>query len=163
MSRIIKSSNVNILEKSTCIGEVKSEDLEVDIGIQEKKDSNDEYEQILDIAREQAKKLVNDAILEAGTIKDSVIKDAEEQLENIKKDAHDQAYKAGKDEGYSEGNDLGHKEGFQTGFDEGKKESNKLVEQANSIKREYLEEKEKTLNSIEADVFNLVFLLLKRH
>lgn len=161
MANIIKSSQVNLMEKVIVnIGENKDLQTSEIKNLQE--DSDNEYDQIIDIAKKQAEDIVNAAILEAGTIKENVTKDAKEQIEKIKKEAHEEGYKLGEDEGRSQGYENGHKEGFQKGYDEGKEESNLLIEEANSIKREYIEEKEKALNSIETDVINLVFSVVEK-
>lgn len=161
MASIIKSSQVRVVEQDAVnIG--KNKDLKNNDLANSQEDSNNEYDQILDIAKKQAKDIVKNAILEAGTIKESVTRDAKEQIEKIKKDAYEEGYKLGEMEGHSQGQKSGYEEGFQKGYSEGKEESNLLIEQANDIKRGYLEEKEKTLNSIEKDVVNLVSSIVEK-
>lgn len=161
MGKVIKSSQVRVVEPTILNnGKIKESKGDNSNDLLENKD--DEYEKIINIAKQQAEDIVNQAILEAGTIKENVIKDAEEQLEKVKKQAYEESYELGKKEGYSEGYTKGNEEGYQNGYNEGKDESEILIEEANTLKREYLEEKEKTLNSIESDVINLVTSIVEK-
>ena len=152
MSRIIKSSRINIVES-------KPQPIENEEYKAPKEDvasSDDEYDKIIEIAEKRAEDIVNSAMVEAGGIKDSVLKAAEEDLEKIKKDAHEKAYREGQEQGHSKGYEEGFKEGQDKGYSEGKDKSEILIKQANDIKRETLSEKETALNSIEKDVIELV-------
>lgn len=156
MSRIIKSSQVNFIKQPIIEPEIEET---VEDDIDNNLDSiNEEYEKIIDEAKKQSKEIIDNANKEANDIKDKINIEAKEEAEQIKKEAYDEGF----DRGQEEGKSIGHEEGFQNGYEEGKKESEVLIEEANSIKREYLEEKERVLNSIEGDVIELVLNIAKK-
>lgn len=158
MSRIIKSSRINVVESKPEVIENEEEKIpKTDVA-----NSDDEYDKIIEIAEKRAEDIVKSAMVEAGGIKDSVLAAAREDLEKIKKDAHEKGYSQGQKKGRSEGHEEGFKEGHDKGYSEGKDKSEILIKEANEIKRGYLKEKEDTLNSIEKDVIKLVSQITKK-
>lgn len=152
MSSIIKSSQVNVVEQNIRPNTENLENKEPGKSIEEIDQLQKEYEEMLRRAKEESEELINSAKEEAQKTKDEALEDAREAAENLKNEAYEKGYIEGKDKGNIEG----YEEGSQRGYTEGKEESQELVEEANEIKREYLNEKERVLNSIEGDVIELV-------
>lgn len=155
MSSIIKYSQVNLLRNEDYYSKDRffinnTYDMEAHI------DPHEEYGNVIDMAKKQAKEIVDDAISEANFIKNSVISDAEEELEKVKMEAYDKGHNLGKSDGQSEGYQQGFEQGHEKGFEEGKGEAQSIIEQAEQIKKEHIEEKDRALASMESDVVELV-------
>lgn len=158
MSSIIKSSQVNIVEPKIRQNTETLENKESDKSIEEIDQLQNECEETLRKAKEEAKDLINNAKKEAEKIKDQALEDARDAAENLKNEAYEKGYGEGKEKGNIEG----YEDGRQNGYKEGQEESQKLIEEANEIKREYLSEKERVLNSIEGDVIELVMNITRK-
>ncbi|WP_425449193.1 FliH/SctL family protein [Dethiothermospora halolimnae] len=144
MSNIIKSSYI-----------VEKDDVYIPkIDIKVKKDTVDETQESLEKARKEKvrileaterekEKIINDAKSEAEFIIENAKREAEEIL-NTAKENSDSIEADSREKGYV------------SGYNEGKEKSDELIKEANDIKKNYLLEKEKVLNSIEDDVIELV-------
>lgn len=152
MSSIIKSSQVNLLKNKYYYMENVTSQSPTDRFEDEKTDHSMEYENIISVAKKQAKDILNDAIAEAASIKSSVIKDAEEELEKIKKESYESSYELGRREGES----VGRKEGFESGFKEGQEESEELIRESEKIRDQAIKERDEMLENVEAEVVELV-------
>ena len=156
MSSVIKSSQV----KLTVNNIVEDKLYKQKQSLEQKKEflnkTKYEYEKIINTAKQQADDILSKAIHEASEGKASIIESAKREAENLKeekkKEGHGEGYREGYESGFHEGNSKGYEEGFS----QGRSESEKLIEEANKIKKEYLQEREKTLGSIEKDVISLV-------
>ena len=159
MSRIIKYSQVNLLRNEDYYrGEISFNSNDND---EAQRDANAEYENVMEVAKKQAKDIINDAITESACIKDSIISDAEQELEQLKKEAYDNGYELGMSDGESEGYKKGYGEGYQKGYDEGKEESLHLIQEAEQIKSDSIDQKDNMLEKVESDVVDLVVSITK--
>ncbi|EOC99307.1 FliH/SctL family protein [Caldisalinibacter kiritimatiensis] len=105
---------------------------------------------------------IEERLKELEKIKQQIISDAELQAERIIQDAKDKADEyiegsyAKSKEIIEEARKQGFNEGYSKGYQEGKEDADKLIEEANEIKREYLERSRKVIKNIEKDVIELV-------
>ena len=162
MSSLIKSSQVNFIQRPVEYTEESKDpkDLENkdDISKEELEELKQEHEEMIVSAKEEAQEILKTAKKEAQEIKDNSLENAKEAAEDLKEQAREKGYEEGQSEGYKKG----HEEGTDKGYEEGKQESESLIEEANEIKRDYLNEKERVLNSIEEDVIKLVVDITKK-
>lgn len=158
MSSVIKSSNVHIVfgNNHTKFEEQEEQQKEQESNII--REAKEQYDKIVTEATEKAAEIIKNAEIEASKIKDEALSDAKQEAENIKEESAKDGYK----EGHENGTKEGYEKGYQEGFDSGKEVADKLIAEANDIKRNYLNEKEKVLGSIEEDVINLTFEICEK-
>ena len=163
MSSIIKSSQVNYIKQDAnhdtrlFTGENLGDE-DRDLSKEDLDELQKEQEELLISARKDAEYIIKSAKEEAEKIKSDSLETAKKEAEDLKEESSIRGYKEGQSDGYSKG----HEEGREEGYDQGKEESQALIEEANEIKREYLNEKERVLNSIEEDVIKLVVDITKK-
>lgn len=140
MSNIIKSSQIRIIDTSL----VNSTEIEGrKLGLEDK---------IV-----EAKSAANDIIEKAKNEAENIILRASQEAEKVLEDTHSQVkniFDSAKEDGY--------KKGLEKGYTEGKKISDKLIEEANEIKKNYLKEREAVLSNIEKDIIYLVISLCEK-
>ncbi|KNF08812.1 flagellar assembly protein FliH [Gottschalkia purinilytica] len=151
MSSIIKSSQiVEIKDRTNVYKEARNI---ID-------DTRKQQDDILNKAKEEAKRIIEQTIEKANNESEKILHNANEEAEKIKKKAKETGYEEGHQEGYDKGYNKGHddgkKEGYEIGYGEGKEITDKLIEEANEIKKNYLQERDHILKSIEPDVIDLV-------
>lgn len=140
MSSIIKSSQVRIVKSTQ--------------PIINRQNANEE-DIVAKIAEAEilASKILEDAKIDADSIVSLARKDAEKVLEDTHERARIICDKANED---------GYNAGFEKGYAEGKDTSDKLILEANEIKKGYLREREIVLSNIEEDVINMIMSLCEK-
>lgn len=142
MSNILKSFQVNVVDTFTT-GQRKVKEEEENSIVQDK---------IL-----QAKRAANQILSEAEKKAQEITLKAKEDAAKVLEDTYSQAKNivdAAREEGYSKG--------YEEGFVKGKEISDTLIQEANEIKKKYLQEREIILSKIEEDVINLVISLSEK-
>ncbi len=104
-------------------------------------------------AREQVTQLLEDADREA----DEKIKNAHKSSEAIIADAYDKAKEI-----MASARDDGYKDGYNQGYEEGRVESGGIIDEALSIKDQWLAEKARVVEDAERDVIELVLDTVER-
>lgn len=108
-----------------------------------KKNSDNSKDSIIDDTKKECERIIRDAKEKA----DEIIKNAQIECDSSIEEAYSKSTKI--IEQYRE-------KGYQEGFEIGKSESNKLIEEAIDIRKEYFKQKDKLLKDIENDVITLV-------
>ena len=134
-----------------------------------------EKEQIVSRAREEADRIVKDAERvafeevkskqeEAQTIK----QDAEAEAERIRKEAQDEVDQIKKDavrsaeEQEEEARKQGHNEGRESGFEEGRAESERLIDRLHVVINRAIERRNEIIEESETQIVNLVLQIAKK-
>ncbi|WP_069649612.1 FliH/SctL family protein [Caloranaerobacter ferrireducens] len=133
MSNVIKSYQV-IVETSITNDNVKT-------------DSKDNIEKIIKDAWEKHDEIINKAKIEAETI----LNEARENADIIMERMYQKSRLI-----IEESKQKGYEEGYKKGYEEGCIEAEKIIKEANSVKREYLQEKALCLKQLEKDIIELV-------
>ncbi|MBU5437710.1 hypothetical protein KQI42_06810 [Tissierella sp. MSJ-40] len=129
------------------------------------KDEDKENQQIKDVLIEEVKKECEILIKQAEERSATIITEANNLYEEKINSAHNKSkeiFQQSKDNGYKEGKDIGYSDGFEKGYDEGKRESDKLIKEALSIKESYLETKKDLLKDLEKDIVELVTTIYQK-
>lgn len=145
MSKVIKSFQVvNVVSPPKPVEpEEKKENIDIDDIINKK----------LAEADKTAEEIIKSAKIEA----DNIVANAEKESEKVLEKTYIESKKV-----IEHSRDTGFKEGFNKGYDEGKKASDELILEANQIKRNYLQEKEVTLSSLEDEVVELIISICEK-
>lgn len=147
MSKIIRSSDVITIDDD-------SRQYRVADSIVSK--SMEEAEQILIDATLESEKLLEKSKLESQKIVSDAMAEAEQKATSLLDESRKKGYDEGYSEGYETGYSQGHEEGHRKAYDETLESRKTIVEEANEIKKNYLEERERVLSSIEPEVIKLV-------
>lgn len=147
MSKIIRSSDV------ITINDYSNQYRKAD-SIVEK--SMEEAESILNDATERSREMLEKARTEAESIVSAAVSEAERAAAEMLESSKEKGYSEGHREGYEKGYADGHEEGYEKAYRETSESRRGIVEEANEIKRSYLEERSRTLESIEPEVVGLV-------
>lgn len=103
--------------------------------------------EILDQAKKKHNKIINDAKIEA----EKIINSAKNTSEKILEETYDRSTEI-----ISEYKDKGYQEGYNKGYEEGKQESEIIINEAVSIKKETVKSKEAMVESLEKDIIEIV-------
>ncbi|WP_427338631.1 FliH/SctL family protein [Caloranaerobacter sp. DY30410] len=133
MSNVIKSYQV-IVETPITDGNVKT-------------DSKNNVEKIIEDAWKKHDEIINRAKAEAETILNEARENADVIMEKTYKKSH-LIIEESKQKGYEEG--------YKKGYEEGCIEAEKIIKEANNIKREYLQKRAVYLKQLEKDIIELV-------
>ena len=150
MSNVIKSFRVIETESKKIIDDSENKKVIEKIIEDAREEAEKEYEIIIDGAKEEALK---------------IIENSEEQKESVINDAYMKAkeiLEEYKTIGYDEGHETGYKEGYEKGYNEGKVESSQLIKDALDIKNDYISTKDKLLKELEEDIIELVINIYEK-
>ncbi|RKD34434.1 FliH/SctL family protein [Thermohalobacter berrensis] len=142
MSNVIKSNQVieTKIKKDVILSSQKDNSaLTIEKTIQEAKEK---YNQILKEANEKANKIIEDAEKKA----DSILEETYIETKSI----------------IEESKEKGFEEGYKKGFSEGKEKADRLIKEANEIKKEYLLKKKEVLGSLEKDLIDLTITICEK-
>ncbi|OHW62754.1 V-type proton ATPase subunit E [Andreesenia angusta] len=147
MSKIIRSSDVITINdysshyrKADSIVEKSMEEAEAII-----RDANEQSIEILEKAKTEAENLVSNAVSEAERA-------AAEMFES----SRERGYAEGHSEGYEKGYAEGHSEGYEKSYTETTESRKAILDEANEIKKSYLEERTRSLEALEPEIVKLV-------
>lgn len=107
-----------------------------------------EIDEMLSKARAEHDRIIKDALAQKDKIMEEAGKLASEQKEEAKR----QGYMEGKQKGYSDG----YAEGKARGLEEGRKEAQAIVDQANRLKEQITQERQRLLEEMESDMVRLL-------
>ncbi len=151
MSNIIKAFKViegsNVSEENL---ELKSEAINNAL----LKEAQKKYEEIITKAKKEAEKIIASAQEEYEKHLNIVYEKAKSILEEHKQIGYEAGYKEGKEEGF--------KEGYEAGYKEGKEEADKLINEALSIKDEYINMRKQLLKETEKDIIDMVITIYEK-
>lgn len=150
MSNVIKSFRVIETESKKIIDDSENKKVIEKIIEDAREEAEKEYEIIIDEAKEEALKIIEDSEAQ----KESMINDAYVKAKEILEE-----HKA---IGYDEGHEAGYKEGYEKGYNEGKVESSQLIKEALDIKNDYISTKDKLLKELEEDIIELVINIYEK-
>ncbi|WP_313756569.1 FliH/SctL family protein [Tissierella sp.] len=109
-----------------------------------------EYEEIMDNAKKESLKIIEDAENQKETMINMAYARTKEILEEAKKT------------GYGEGYEIGYNEGHEIGYNEGKIKSDSLINEAVEIKDGYIYKRESLLKELEEDIIELVISIYEK-
>lgn len=129
-------------------------------------------EPIIEEAKKDSMKIINEAELKAEKILENAKKESliivdkgEEKKESLIHNAYEKSkeiFSKSKKDGF----DLGHREGYDLGYgkgyEEGKLKSDKLIEEALDIKKQWLKSKSELLKKSEEDIIELVTVIFEK-
>jgi flagellar assembly protein FliH len=118
--------------------------------------SMEEAERILIDATMESEKLLRDSNEKAEKMVSDAVEAAREKAEALLEESRTRGYEEGKLEGYEIGYKDGHEEGYEKAYSETAESRKSIIEEANEIKKGYLEERERVLESLESEVIALV-------
>ncbi|WMM26624.1 FliH/SctL family protein [Tissierella sp. MB52-C2] len=150
MSNVIKSFRVIETESKKIIDDSENKKVIEKIIEDAREEAEKEYEIIIDEAKEEALKIIEDSEGQ----KESMINDAYVKAKEILEE-----HKA---IGYDEGHEAGYKGGYEKGYNEGKVESSQLIKEALDIKNDYISTKDKLLKELEEDIIELVINIYEK-
>lgn len=133
MSNVIKSYQV-VEEKAIVNDNVKTEGKKTYEKII--KDAWEKHDEIINKAKQKAESIITEARENADIIMEKTYKKSQIIIEESKQ--------------------KGYEEGYKKGYEEGCITAEKIIEEANSIKREYLRNKAEYLKQLEKDIIELV-------
>lgn len=108
-------------------------------------------------ARIEYDKIISSAKKEYAEIIEKASKEADVILSNSYKKSQ-KLFQENKQKGYEKG----YEDGYNKGYNEGKEVADKLIKEANDIKKKYFNEKEAILANTEKDIINLVFTICEK-
>lgn len=144
----------NIIKSSRIVEEVHiDDDKNIKITDEEKKyieKAQKLYEEIVSSGEKKYDQIVDEANKKA----DKFIGEAYDKSKEIFENAQKEGYKKGYDEGFNEG--------YNKAYDNGENDADKIIDEALSIKDEYLNIKDNVYEEIEKDVIELVFTICEK-
>lgn len=148
--RVIETEPVNSMKSSYNEEEKIDEKIIEAIIIEAKEKAKQEYEKIINEAKEESLKITEEAEEQKESMINSAYIRSKEVLEQSKED------------GYSKGYEVGFNEGYEKGYSEGKSKSDNLISEALEIKNGYLYKKENLLTDLEEDIIELVISVYEK-
>ncbi|WP_026485920.1 FliH/SctL family protein [Caldanaerobius polysaccharolyticus] len=107
-----------------------------------------EIDEALSRARAEHDRIIKDALVQ----RDKIIEEAGKLASEQKEQAKQQGYMEGKQKGYADG----YAEGMAKGLEEGRKEAQAIVDQANRLKEQITQERQRLLQEMESDMVRLL-------
>lgn len=111
-------------------------------------------EEIISKAEEEANKIIESAHKAYEDRLDIANENAKKIFQESKEEGYDAGYEMGLEKGY--------KEGYEAGYKEGKEEANKLIEEALCIKNEYIKTRSNLLKELEQEIIQLVIAIYEK-
>lgn len=114
---------------------------------------------------EKAQKLYEEIVLSGEKKYDQIVDEANKKADKFIGEAYDKSkeiFENAQKEGYKKGYDEGFNEGYNKAYDNGKNDADKIIDEALSIKDEYLNIKNNVYEEIEKDVIELVFTICEK-
>jgi flagellar assembly protein FliH len=136
--------------------ELENEEIEFDFFTEEDK------EEEIELERKKMQKILQNEREEAQVIIDKKIKEAEKKVilaQNEADEIMEQTYEKSKqilEQSRTEGFEEGYNKGYQEAYDMSKQESDVLIEEANQIKKAYLESQREFADNIESEIVMLI-------
>jgi len=136
--------------------ELENEEIEFDFFTEEDK------EEEIELERKKMQKILQNEREEAQLIIDKKIKEAEKKVilaQNEADEIMEQTYEKSKqilEQSRTEGFEEGYNKGYQEAYDMSKQESDVLIEEANQIKKAYLESQREFADNIESEIVMLI-------
>lgn len=161
MSKIIRSTTlvekkIEPIENLDENLELENEEIEFDFFTEEDK------EEEIELERKKMQKILQNEREEAQVIIDKKIKEAEKKVilaQNEADEIMEQTYEKSKqilEQSRTEGFEEGYNKGYQEAYDMSKQESDVLIEEANQIKKAYLESQREFADNIESEIVMLI-------
>ena len=161
MSKIIRSTTlvekkIEPIENLDENLELENEEIEFDFFTEEDK------EEEIELERKKMQKILQNEREEAQLIIDKKIKEAEKKVilaQNEADEIMEQTYEKSKqilEQSRTEGFEEGYNKGYQEAYDMSKQESDVLIEEANQIKKAYLESQREFADNIESEIVMLI-------
>lgn len=149
--RVIESDIVDRVDSKDQSQEQEAQDEIIEKLLEEAKVKGEE---IISKAEEEANKIIESAHKAYEDRLDIANENAKKIFQESKEEGYDAGYEMGLEKGY--------KEGYEAGYKEGKEEANKLIEEALCIKNDYIKTRSNLLKELEQEIIQLVIAIYEK-